>query len=96
MGVNQHARRQETPSARSRRYESRPADRRLDVLLACKSLNKLVANDAYPAEQVDALKASFRGETLVLRGDGAVRGDLADVAVRWRASVGRLLQELDR
>lgn len=43
---------------------------------------------------MDALKAGFRGETLVLRGDGAVRGDLADVAVRWRAPVQNQLKRL--
>jgi hypothetical protein len=75
-------------------YESRPADRRLDVLLACPRLNKLVAPDAYPDDQVDALKAGFRGETLVLRGGVAGRGDLADVAVRWRARVKGQLERL--
>lgn len=68
-------------------YESRPADRRLDVLLECPRLNRLVANDAYPDDQLEALRTRFTGDTLVLRGDGAVRGDLTDVLVRWRAPV---------
>jgi len=76
-------------------YDTRPADRRLDVLLACPRLNRLVANDTYPASQKDALLAGFTGETLVLRGDGVVRGDIRDVIVRWRAPVGRQLDALD-
>jgi hypothetical protein len=75
-------------------YESRPADRRLDVLLECPRLNRLVANDAYPEGQLEALRARFTGDTLVLRGDGAVRGDLTDVLVRWRASVKGQLEAL--
>lgn len=74
-------------------YESRPADRRLDVLVECPSLNRLVVGDPYPDEQFEALRAGFGGDTLVVRGDG-VRGDLADVVVRWRASVDRQLEAL--
>jgi hypothetical protein len=74
-------------------YESRPADRRLDLLLQCPSLNRLVVGDVYPDDQLDLLRASFRGDTLVLRGK-AIRGDLADVLVRWRAPVERQLEAL--
>lgn len=75
-------------------YEARPADRRLDVLLECPSLNRLVAPDSYPADQLSALRAGFTGDTLVLRGHGAVRGDLGDVLVRWRAPVQAQLARL--
>jgi hypothetical protein len=75
-------------------YESRPADRRLDVLLDCPNLNRLVVGDAYPDDQLEALRAGFRGDTIWLHGDGAVRGDLADVVVRWRAPVHRQLEAL--
>ena len=74
-------------------YESRPADRRLDVLLQCPNLNRLVTGDPYPDDQLEALRTGFRGDTLVLRGDVA-RGDLADVLVRWRAPVHRQLEDL--
>jgi hypothetical protein len=74
-------------------YESRPADKRLDVLLQCPNLNRLVVGDPYPHDQLEALRTDFRGDTLVLRAD-AVRGDLADVAVRWRAPVHRQLDAL--
>lgn len=74
-------------------YESRPADRRLDLLLECPNLNRLVTGDKYPDDQVEALRTGFRGDTLVLRGD-AIRGDLADVRVRWRAHVDRQLEDL--
>jgi hypothetical protein len=74
-------------------YESRPADKRLDVLLQCQNLNRLVVGDAYPDDRLEALRTAFRGDTLVLRGD-AVRGDLADVLVRWRAPVHRQLEAL--
>jgi hypothetical protein len=75
-------------------HETRPADRRLDVLLACPRLNRLVVGDAYPAEQIDAVRAGFTGDTLVLRGGGVVRGDMRDVAVRWRAPVKAQLEAL--
>ena len=74
-------------------YESRPADRRLDLLLQCPSLNRLVVGDVYPDDQVDLLRTAFRGDTLVLRGE-AIRGDLADVLVRWRAPLDRQLEAL--
>lgn len=67
-------------------YESRPADKRLDVLLRCPSLKHLVVGDVYPKDQFDAMRDGFGGDTLQLRGE-SVRGDLADVAVRWRAPV---------
>jgi hypothetical protein len=75
-------------------YESRPADRRLDVLLECRRLNRLVANDSYPDDQVQTLRSAFNGETLVLRGEGEVRGGVADVLVRWRAPVLAQLEAL--
>ncbi len=74
-------------------YESRPSDRRLDVLLQCPSLNRLVVGDPYPDDQFEALRIGFRGDTLVLRGDAA-HGDLTDVAVRWRAPVKGQLEAL--
>ena len=74
-------------------YESRPADRRLDVLLQCPRLNRLVVGDVYADDQLELLRTAFRGNTLVLRGDAA-RGDLADVLVRWRAPVHRQLEAL--
>jgi hypothetical protein len=70
-------------------YESRPADRRLDVLLDGPRLNRLVTSDAYPADQREAMRSRFTGETLWMRGE-AERGRLADVRVRWRASVDEL------
>ena len=75
-------------------YEARPADRRLGVLLECPHLNRLVAGDVYPEDQKEALRTRFTGETLWLRGDDAVRGDLTDVLVRWRASVKDMLEDL--
>jgi hypothetical protein len=57
-------------------------------------LSRLVANDAYPKDQLKALRTNFAGDTLVLRGDGAVRADLTDVRVRWRAPVKRRLESL--
>lgn len=53
----------------------------------------LVVGDAYPDDRLEALRTGFRGDTLVLRGD-AVRGDLADALVRWRAPVHRQLEAL--
>jgi hypothetical protein len=76
-------------------YDARPGDRRLDVLPLCPRLNRLVVADPYPADQVAALRAGFEGDTLVLHGDGTVRGDIADVLVRWRAPVRRQLDALD-
>ena len=71
-------------------YDSRPADRRLDVLLECPRLNRLVAGDAYPADQREAMRTGFTGATLWMRGEAEV-GVLADARVRWRASVDELL-----
>lgn len=76
-------------------HETRPSDRRLDVLLACPRLNRLVVGDAYPANQREAVRANFTGDTLVLRGDGIVRGDMSDVIVRWRAPVKAQLEALE-
>ena len=59
---------------------------RVDVLLRCAGLRHLVVGDVYPKEQFEALRTRFSGETLRLR-DESVRGDLADVAVHWRAPV---------
>ena len=67
-------------------YDSRPADKRLDFLLQIPSLRHLVASDVYPSEQVTTMRDQFRGETLVCRSE-TVRGDLANVDVRWRAPV---------
>jgi hypothetical protein len=74
-------------------YESRPTDQRLDVLLELPKLNRLVVGDPYPADQVEALRAGFTGDTLSVRGED-VRGKLDDVLVRWRASVGAQLEAL--
>ena len=74
-------------------YESRPADRRLDVLLECPRLNKLVVGDPYPNDQVAALRNGFRGATLCVCGKD-IRGALDDVHVRWRASVDGQLAAL--
>jgi internalin A len=74
-------------------YESRPADRRLDGLLQCPNLNRLVVGDVYPPDQVETLRTDFHGDTLVIRGEG-VRGDVANVVVRWRAPVHRQLEAL--
>jgi hypothetical protein len=67
-------------------YESRPADKRLDVLLQCPKLTHLVVGDPYPKDQFNALRERFAGRTLQLRGE-SVRGALDDVAGRWRAPV---------
>ena len=67
-------------------YESRPADKRLDVLLEIPALRHLVIGDVYPAGQVRIMRDSFRGETLRYRGE-AIRGDIDNVAVRWRQPV---------
>jgi hypothetical protein len=55
------------------------------VLLACRRLNRLVANDTYPASQKDALLAGFTGETLVLRGMGtfAATSATSSSGVTW-------------
>jgi hypothetical protein len=74
-------------------YDARPADRRLDVLLRCPSLNRLVVGDPYPVDQFEILREAFGGETLLLRGED-VRGELADVKVRWRAPVHTQLDGL--
>ena len=71
-------------------YDSRPADGRLDHLLGCPALKHLVASDRYPRDQPGPGAGRFRGKTLQLRGEPA-RGDLGDVAVRWRAPVHRQL-----
>ena len=71
-------------------YETRSADRRLDVLLGCQALDRLVVGDAYSKEQVQALETGFRGATLWLRGEHGW-GALDDVAVRWRAPVHTML-----
>lgn len=71
-------------------YESRPEDRRVDVLLRCATLRQLVVADVYPKEQFERLRKEFTGDVLILRGE-AVRGALADVGVKWRAPVHELL-----
>jgi hypothetical protein len=73
-------------------YETRAVDKRIDVLLRCPNLKHLVVGDLYPKDQFDAMRDGFNGETLQLRGE-SVRGNLGDVAVRWRASVH---EQLDR
>jgi hypothetical protein len=75
-------------------YETRPSDRRLDVLRLCPRLNRLVVADPYTADQMAALRAGFTAETLALHGSGTVRGNIAAVLVRWRTPVTRLLEAL--
>lgn len=67
-------------------YESRPADKRLDVLLACPSLRRVVVGDVYPRAQVDALRTRFTGGALRYRGESS-RDDFGDIVVRWRRPV---------
>jgi hypothetical protein len=74
-------------------YESRPADRRLDTLLGCKSLRTLVVGDIYPKKQVETMSAKLLDKTFWYRGQ-RVRGDGADIQVRWRAPLHRLLPGL--
>ncbi|MDX6451903.1 MAG: hypothetical protein QOH16_1952 [Gaiellaceae bacterium] len=73
-------------------YESRPTDKRLDVLLGCPNLTRLVVGDVYPNDQLDALRDGFGGDTLLVRGE-AVRGDRADVKVLWRMPVHKQLAD---
>jgi hypothetical protein len=67
-------------------YEARPADKRLDVLLRIPTLRHLVIGDVYPPQQVKAMRDSFGGDTLICRRE-TVRGELSNVAVRWRQQV---------
>jgi hypothetical protein len=69
-----------------RLYESRPADKRLDVLLNIPSLRHLFIGDVYPAAQVSAIRDNFRGETLRYRRE-TLRGHPAHAHVRWRQPV---------
>lgn len=75
-------------------YDSRPADKRLDVLLEIPALRHLVVGDVYPAEQVHIMRDSFRGQTLRYRAE-TIRGDMRNVAVRWRQPVHAYLGILD-
>jgi hypothetical protein len=75
-------------------YESRPADRRLDVLLHIPNLRHLIVGDVYPAEQVKITRDQFLGDTLRYRSE-TIRGDTANIAVRWRQQVHRSLGGLD-
>jgi hypothetical protein len=67
-------------------HRSRPADKRLDVLLDIPSLRHLIITDVYPAAQVSAIRDKFRGETLRYRLE-TIRGNVADVHVRCRQPV---------
>jgi hypothetical protein len=67
-------------------YDSRPADRRLDVLLECPSLKGLIVGDVYPQEQFDAIASGFSGESLRFGGE-TVRGGDDDLRVEWRTRV---------
>jgi hypothetical protein len=67
-------------------YDSRPADGRLDFVLDCPSLDRLVISDAYAQEQLDAVEVRFRGETLRFGGE-TVRGSSEDVRVEWHNTV---------
>jgi hypothetical protein len=67
-------------------YEARPADRRLDVLLQIPTLRHLVIGDVYPPEQIKGMRDAFGGDTLICRREN-IRGDLSNVAVRWRQQV---------
>jgi len=69
-----------------RLYESRPADKRLDVLLEIPSLRHLLIGDLYPATQVSAIRDKFRGETLRY-GRETLRGNPAEIQARWRQPV---------
>jgi hypothetical protein len=42
-------------------YNSRPADKRLDVLLACPRLQHVIAGDVYSRQQVESFTRQFRG-----------------------------------
>jgi len=58
--------------------------------LRCTKLQHLVVDSVYPGDQVELMSEQFEGATLQLRG-APRQGDLADVAVRWRAPVHRFL-----
>ena len=49
-----------------------------------------MVGDVYPKDEFETLRRRFIGETLQLHGE-SVRGDLANVAVRWRAPVQSVL-----
>jgi len=75
-------------------YESRPADKQLDVLLRAPNLRHLVVGDVYPRDQVEAMKAQFDGETFRYRAD-YLRGNGAGVEVAWRRPVHEYLGGAD-
>jgi hypothetical protein len=67
-------------------YKTRPADRRLDVLLQLPALRHLAIGDTYPDDQVQIMRDQFRGDTLWYRSE-RIRGDLSSTAVHWRERV---------
>ncbi|ROS42258.1 leucine-rich repeat domain-containing protein [Amycolatopsis thermoflava] len=69
-------------------FDSRPADRRLDVLVPAPSLRHALIGDPYPPAQVDALRE--RLYTLHYRGEN-LRGDGSALRVHWRTPVTDLL-----
>ncbi|NIH78771.1 hypothetical protein [Amycolatopsis viridis] len=69
-------------------FDSRPADRRLDVLVPAPSLRHALIGDPYPPDQVDALRERLR--TLHYRGEN-LRGDSSTLRVHWRTPVTDLL-----
>jgi hypothetical protein len=75
-------------------YESRPADKRLDVLLHIPTLRRLIVGDVYPDEQVKIMRDHFPGDTLRYRSE-TIRGDISNVAIRWRQQVHTSLGGLD-
>lgn len=74
-------------------YDSRPADKRLDVLLRSSSLDHLVVGDVYPKVQVEAMRQRFGGGGLHYRRE-IIRGDWSDVRVGWWSGVDHVLADL--
>jgi hypothetical protein len=74
--------------------ESRPADKRPDVLLHIPTLRRLIVGDVYPDEQVKIMRDHFPGDTLRYRSE-TIRADISNVAIRWRQQVHTSLGGLD-
>ena len=73
-------------------FDTRPADRRLDVILELPNLNHVVVGDEYPPGQIAALRQAFRGQSLAYRGE-MLTGTQRAAKVSWRAPVSYLLDE---
>jgi hypothetical protein len=74
--------------------DARPADRRLDHLLACPSLTHLSVGDVYTQGQVDVVRTAFADRTLRIR-DTVSLGASRSFVVGWRKPIDNQLARAD-